>query len=78
MNLPSFATKRGRVLWQGLLVVLVLLMGAGFLVHGHPHFGFDGWPGFNGWYPFLACVLLVGLARAAFGGMAVAEDDDDD
>ena len=46
MNLPTFLTdKRGHLLWQGLLVVLVLTMAAGFFVHGHPHFGFDGWPG---------------------------------
>lgn len=77
MMLPTFATRRGHVLWQGLLVVLVLVMAAGFLVHGHPHFGFDGWPGFNAWYPFLACVLLVAVARAAFSSMAAAEDDDD-
>ncbi len=74
---PTFTDKRGNVLWQGLLIVLVLTMAAGFFVHGHPHFGFDGWPGFNAWYPFIACVLLVAVAWAAFSGMAAPEDDDE-
>ena len=77
MNLPTFSDKRGHFLWQGLLIVLVLTLAAGFFVHGHPHFGFDGWPGFNAWYPFHACVLLVGVAQAAFKGMAAPEDDDE-
>ena len=77
MNLPTFTDKRGHLLWQGLLIVLVLTMAAGFFVHGHPHFGFDGWPGFNAWYPFIACVLLVAVARAVSSRFAAPEDDDE-
>lgn len=33
-----------------------------FVTH-HPHFGIDGTFGFGAWYGFIACVVLVLLAK---------------
>jgi len=48
-----------RKLWVGFIVVLALTVVAEFFVEGHPHFGIDGWPGFNAWFGFIACVIMV-------------------
>lgn len=52
-----------RKLWIGSAVVLVLTVVPDFFVEHHPHFGFDGIPGFSAAYGFLACVAMVVLAK---------------
>ncbi len=52
-----------RLLWIGGLVLLVLMVLAGTLVHGHAYFEIDGWFGFNAWYGFGACVAMVVAAK---------------
>jgi hypothetical protein len=42
---------------------LILLLLAEFFVHKHPHFPWETWWGFYAVYGFVACVLLVLVAK---------------
>jgi len=42
------------------LAVLLLIE---FLLHKHPHFGWEAWPEFFAVYGFVACVVLVIVAK---------------
>ncbi|MCB1959651.1 MAG: hypothetical protein KDE68_03865 [Rhodocyclaceae bacterium] len=48
-----------RKLWIAFIAILALTVVAEFFVEAHPHFGIDGWPAFNAWYGFIACVIMV-------------------
>ena len=52
-----------KLLWRGLFVVCAGLVAGEFFVHGHPHFGFDGVPAFNGVFGFVAFVVIVKLGE---------------
>jgi len=52
-----------KLLWRGFLVVLVLTVLAEFLVPMHPHFAIESIFGFNAWYGFLVCALMIGVAK---------------
>lgn len=67
---------RGERLWRILLTALLLMLAAGLFVDAHPHFGIDGWPGFNAWFPMLACAVLVVLARGIHRVFGPREDED--
>lgn len=48
----------------GLWLACALLLVAGLFVHGHPHFGFDGWFGFYAGFGFLSyCVIVLGAKQ---------------
>ena len=47
-----------------LLVLLAALVAGEWLVHPHAAFGFAGWPGFTAVLAFVACLLLLGIARS--------------
>lgn len=47
-------------LFYGSLVVLLVM---DLFVEKHPYFGFDGVPSFSAAYGFIACVLLVLVAK---------------
>ena len=47
-------------IFYGSLVVLLIL---DLFVEKHPYFGFDGAPSFSAAYGFIACVLLVLVAK---------------
>lgn len=66
--------KTIRILWMVFIAILVALVAAGFLVTVHPIFEFDGMPGFYAAYGFLACVLLVIVAKLL--GMLIKRPDD--
>lgn len=66
---------RGRLSRALLLALLAVLIG-GLFVESHPHFGIDAVPGFNAWFPMLACVTLVFLARALARIFGPREDED--
>jgi len=46
-------------LYYGLLLICVLLVASELFYDGHPHFGWEGWIGFNGVLGFVAFFLIV-------------------
>ncbi|MDD2879242.1 MAG: hypothetical protein PHQ58_02300 [Rhodoferax sp.] len=52
-----------KLLWRGFLVVLLLTVLAEFLVPMHPHFAVESIFGFNAWYGFLVCALMIVVAK---------------
>ena len=52
--------KRVFIFFYSTLVVLFI---AEFFVHKHPHFPWEQWWGFYAVYGFVACVLLVLVAK---------------
>ncbi len=55
--------KTIRLLWWVFAAVLAATLVAQLAVDMHPHFGADGWFGFNAVYGFLSCVAMVLLAK---------------
>lgn len=53
-----------KLLWRGFIVVLVLTVLAEGLVHLHPHFAIDSVFGFNAWFGFIVCAVMIGVAKA--------------
>ena len=53
-----------RLLWRWSLALLALLVVAGAFVEQHPHFGIDAVFAFPAWYGFIACILLIIVAKA--------------
>ena len=52
-----------RLLWRFFLVVLALTVLAQTLIDVKGYFGMDGWFGFAAIYGFLACLIMVILAK---------------
>jgi len=52
-----------KLLWRGFLLVLLLTVLAEFLVPMHPHFAIESIFGFNAWYGFLVCALMIVVAK---------------
>lgn len=52
-----------KLLWRGFLLVLVLTVLAEVLVPMHPNFAIESVFGFNAWYGFLVCALMIVLAK---------------
>lgn len=50
-------------LWRGFLVVLLFTVLAEFLVHLHPHFAIESIFGFNAWFGFLVCAVMIIVAK---------------
>ena len=45
------------------LVILAGVTALDLAVHGHPHFGMDGWFGFYSGYGFITCAIMVIFAN---------------
>lgn len=69
------SAPRRAILWLAALVVL--LLGADFLVEHHPYFGIDGLPGFAVLFGGLAALATVALGVAARRLLARGAFDDD-
>jgi len=52
-----------RLLWRIFATVLALLVLAQLLIKVKGYFGIDGWFGFATVFGFLACVVMVSLAK---------------
>ncbi|HEX9181185.1 MAG TPA: hypothetical protein VF859_12360 [Burkholderiales bacterium] len=52
-----------RLLWRGFIAVLAATVAAQLIYPVHGHFGLDGSFGFNAWYGFLACAVLILVAK---------------
>lgn len=46
--------------FYGSLVILLIIE---LFLHKHPHFGWEAWPEFYAVYGFVACVVLVVVAK---------------
>lgn len=73
---PSWLDKPRNVkrLWRGFLVVLALTVLAELVVHLHPVFSIESLFAFNAWFGFLACALMILVARAL--GLLLKRRDD--
>ncbi len=49
--------------WRGFLVLLLLSVLAELAVSLHPHFAIEALPGFHAAYAFLACGVMILMAR---------------
>ena len=62
---PHWLDQPGNVklLWRGFLFVLLLTVLAEFWIPMHPHFAVESLFGFNAWYGFLVCALMIVVAK---------------
>jgi hypothetical protein len=52
------------MIWKIFIAVLAITVAAQLLVEPHPHFAVEGLFAWNALYGFLACAVLILLARA--------------
>ncbi|MEO7056257.1 MAG: hypothetical protein ABI281_09950 [Caldimonas sp.] len=73
---PSWLDKPRNVkrLWRGFLVVLALTVLAELVIELHPVFAIESLFAFNAWFGFLACALMILVARAL--GLLLKRRDD--
>lgn len=62
-TLHPFTPRTARILWIILIVVLALTLAAGLFAHSHGPDQVSASLGFNAWFGFIGCVILVGLSR---------------
>jgi hypothetical protein len=55
--------QSGKVALRGVAVICALLVASDFAIEKHGHYGFENWIGFQGFYGFVACVVLVLAAK---------------
>lgn len=67
-----------RKLWILLYVVCGLTVLAEIFAHRHPHFGFDGFFGFNAVLGFVSCAVLILFAKLVAFFLKSREDYYDD
>ncbi|MSO90400.1 MAG: hypothetical protein EXR01_02250 [Acetobacteraceae bacterium] len=58
-----FTSRTVRILWIVLIAILAVILVAGIDVHVHGPDAISQSVGFNAWFGFLGCVILVGLSR---------------
>lgn len=52
-----------RKLWWFFIIVLAMTVAAEFFVAHEAYFGIDGTFGFNAWYGFLTCAVMILIAK---------------
>lgn len=52
-----------KLLWRMFLGVLVLIVAIGALLPLHPHFGIESVFGFYAWFGFIACAVMIAVAK---------------
>jgi hypothetical protein len=52
-----------KILWRGFLVLLTVVVAAELLITLHPHFAIEAVPGFHAVYGFLACAVMIIVAK---------------
>ena len=62
------------MIWKIFIAVLALTVAAQLLVESHPHFAVEGLFAWNALYGFLACAVLILLAKAL--GLLLKRRDD--
>jgi membrane protein YdbS with pleckstrin-like domain len=59
----------------GLAACLVLLLAMELFIHKHPYFSWEKWFGFYALYGFVACVLLVLVAKYILRPLVKRQED---
>ncbi|MCF8127381.1 MAG: hypothetical protein K9N10_02610 [Deltaproteobacteria bacterium] len=67
--------KNVKILLGSFYVSLVVLLLIEFLLHKHPHFGWEAWPEFFAVYGFVACVVLVIVAKYFLRPLVKRDED---
>ena len=67
--------KNVKILLGCFYVSLVVLLLIEFLLHKHPHFGWEAWPEFFAVYGFVACVVLVIVAKYFLRPLVKRDED---
>lgn len=62
------------MIWRAFLAVLALSVAAQWFVEAQPHFAIEGLFAFNALYGFLACAVLILVAKAI--GVFLKRSDD--
>jgi hypothetical protein len=52
-----------KILWRGFLVLLAVVVAAELLITLHPHFAIEAVPAFHAVYGFLACAVMIVVAK---------------
>ena len=52
-----------RWLWPVFIFLLICAVVAELFIHGHPHFWLDSLFAFNAWFGFLACAVMLVVAK---------------
>ena len=55
--------KTIKMLWVAMFIILAITVFIQFFAHIHGHFGIDESFGFNAWYGFIACILMVFISK---------------
>lgn len=63
-----------RILWRVFIAILALTVIAEFFIAHQPYFGIDGSFGFNAWFGFIACAVLILFAKGL--GVFIKRSDD--
>ena len=77
---PGFFEKPGtiKLLWVLLYAVCVLTLVPDLFIHRHPHFAYDNYFGFFAGLGFVACALLIIIAKGVGFFLKKNEDYYDD
>ncbi len=67
--------KNVKILLGCFYASLVVLMIVEFFIHKHPHFGWEAWPEFFEVYGFVACVVLVIVAKYFLRPLVKRDED---
>jgi len=67
--------KNVKILLSCFYASLVVLLLIEFLLHKHPHFGWEAWPEFFAVYGFVACVVLVIVAKYFLRPLVKRDED---
>jgi hypothetical protein len=62
-------------LLRALFASLIVLVSLDFFIEKHPHFAWESWFGFYAVYGFIACVLLVLVARFVLRPLVMRRED---
>lgn len=63
-----------RKVWIAFIIVLAATVVADFAIHRHTFFVIDGTFGYYAWFGFIACVVLIFLAKLL--GFIIKRQDD--
>ncbi|MFP3983362.1 MAG: hypothetical protein ACLFV2_06695 [Desulfurivibrionaceae bacterium] len=60
---------------QIFFALLVILLGLDFIIHRHSFFDWEKWSGFYPVFGFVACVILVLVAKYVLRPLVIQEED---
>jgi len=64
-----------KLLFVSFYLSLLILLVIDFFIYKHPHFPWEKWPGFYATYGFVACVVLVVVAKYILRPLVKRKED---